>query len=52
MWQYRENLSYPNENLRNSIEKESWYRSNGSHIKVKQILSETSLCFDIPCYLL
>ncbi|CAF0704911.1 unnamed protein product [Brachionus calyciflorus] len=52
MWQYKENLVYPNENLKNSIEKESFYRSNGNNIKVKQILSETALCFDVPIYVL
>jgi hypothetical protein len=56
MWKTREGVDQPNENLKNTIEKETTYRtnpnSNGSFVKIKQILSETTHSFDIPSYLL
>ncbi len=56
MWKTREGLNQPNENLKNTIEKETTYRtspnSNGSFVRIKQILSETTHSYDIPSYLL
>ena len=56
MWKTRENVDHPNENLKNTMEKETTYRtsptSTGSFVKIKQILSETTHSFDIPSYLL
>ena len=51
MWQLKEDVALPNENLQNTIEKQVIYKSycsNGSTMKITQMLSETKLTFDIP----
>ena len=54
MWKTREGVQQLNENLKNTIEKETTYRQglDEGFVKIKQVLSETSHSFDVPIYLL
>ncbi len=56
MWQFKDNVPQSNQNLKNTIEKQTSFKTspnlNASVLKIKQVLSETNLSFDVPCYLL
>lgn len=52
MWFSQENVERSNENLKNTILKQTKIKSVDSCLRVTQFLSETNLCCEVPLYLL
>ncbi len=53
-WQVNDAFVLSNQNLKNTIFKSRIYniQTTGHSVNLEQYLSESTLCTDIPCYLL
>jgi hypothetical protein len=52
MWFSQENAAQTNENLKNTILKQTKIRSSDAYLRLTQILSESNLSCELPIYLL